>query len=134
MQHHKRTTIIPCVLLAAFILEGSAIASPSSKSLPKNTNVLLITIDTLRFDRIGILSEDKFVKTPHLDALAQKSAVFTRAFAHDPLTRPSHANIMTGTMSPYHGVIDNPGFILEKRFLTLAEHLQQKKYNTAAFT
>lgn len=119
---------------AFFLAVGPAAAGSSTRSLPKSTNVLLITIDTLRYDRIGILSDNLHVKTPNLDALARRSVVFTRAFAHDPLTRPSHANIMTGTMPPYHGVIDNPGFFLENRFLTLAEYLLEKKYETAAFT
>ena len=101
-------------------------------SLPKETNILLITIDTLRYDRIGILS-DKYVKTPHLDNFARRSVVFTKAYAHDVLTRPSHANILTGTTALYHGVIDNPGFRLEDRYLTLAEYLKEKKYRTAAF-
>jgi len=98
----------------------------------EDTNVLLITIDTLRYDRISILS-DKYVKTPHIDDLARRSVIFTRAYAHDSLTRPSHANILTGTTPLYHGVSDNPGFKLESRYLTLTEHLKAERYRTAAF-
>ncbi len=110
----------------------SLLASAPTTPLPADTNVLLITIDTLRYDRVGILC-DRYVKTPNLDAFAREGVIFTRAYAHDPLTRPSHANIMTGTTSLYHGVVDNPGYNLEKRFLTLAEYLKEKKYQTAAF-
>jgi arylsulfatase A-like enzyme/Tfp pilus assembly protein PilF len=109
-------------------LTASAITTPP----PASTNVLLITVDTLRYDRVGILC-DRYVKTPNLDAFAREGVIFTRAFAHDPLTRPSHANIMTGTTSLYHGVVDNPGYSLEKKFLTLAEYLKEKQYQTAAF-
>jgi arylsulfatase A-like enzyme/Tfp pilus assembly protein PilF len=98
----------------------------------KNPNVLLITIDTLRYDRVGFL-DGAHVKTPHLDDLARRSLVFTRAHAHNCLTRPSHANIMTGTTPLYHGVSDNPGFRLESRYLTLAEYLKDLDYRTAAF-
>jgi arylsulfatase A-like enzyme/Tfp pilus assembly protein PilF len=99
---------------------------------PRDVNVLLITIDTLRYDHIGILS-DKYVKTPHLDDLGRRSVIFANAYAHNPLTRPSHTNILTGTLPPYHGVSDNPGFKLESRYLTLAEYLKAQKYKTAAF-
>ena len=106
-------------------------------SLPAKTqeppfNVLLITIDTLRFDRVGIL-DPRHVKTPNMDALAAKSLVFTRAFAHNPVTLPSHANIMTGATSLYHGVSDNTGFKVDKKFLTIAKYLQRFDYRTAAF-
>ena len=101
-------------------------------AVPKDANVLLVTIDTLRYDRVGILC-DKYVKTPNLDALARRSAVFTRAYAHTPLTRPSHTNILTGATPLYHGVSDNPGFKLESRYLTLAEMLKAANYKTGAF-
>ncbi|MCX6568493.1 MAG: sulfatase-like hydrolase/transferase [Candidatus Aminicenantes bacterium] len=119
--------ILPFVLGLAAVLPGLG-----AGAVPKDTNVLLITIDTLRYDRVGILS-DKYVKTPHLDALARRSAVFTRAYAHTPLTRPSHTNILTGTTPLYHGVSDNPGFKLESRYQTLAEFLKGEDYKTGAF-
>jgi len=95
-------------------------------------NVLLITIDTWRYDRLGLL-HSRYVKTPHIDGLARKSFVFKRAFAHNPVTLPSHINILTGTTPLYHGIGDNSGFILEDKFLTLAEYLREKKYKTSAF-
>lgn len=98
----------------------------------KNYNVLLITIDTLRFDRIGVYS-DKYVKTPNLDKFALESFVFTRGFAHNPVTLPSHTNILTGTTPLYHGISDNSGFFLEERFLTIAELLKDNGYETGAF-
>jgi arylsulfatase A-like enzyme/Tfp pilus assembly protein PilF len=104
----------------------------SSPAPPEDTNVLLITVDTLRYDRISILS-DKYVRTPHIDDLARRSVIFTRAYAHNSLTRPSHANILTGTTPLYHGVSDNPGFKLESRYLTLTEYLKADRYRTAAF-
>jgi len=95
-------------------------------------NVLLITVDTLRFDRVGIL-DPRYVKTPNLDALAGKSLLFTRAFAHNPVTLPSHTNILTGTTALYHGVSDNSGFKLDKKILTIPQYLRQHGYQTAAF-
>lgn len=98
----------------------------------ENANILLITIDTLRYDRLGIYDR-KYVKTPNIDALANKSQVFTRAFAHNPVTLPSHVNILTGLTPLYHGISDNSGFKLEERFLTIAEFFKEKSYSTGAF-
>ena len=95
-------------------------------------NVLLITVDTLRYDRLSIYS-DKFVKTPGIDGLAKDSFLFQRGFVHNPVTLPSHTNIMTGTTPLYHGISDNSGFALEEKFLTLAEHLKNNNYETGAF-
>ena len=120
--------------LLCFILMGTAsILFPGPDKSPETDfNVLLITVDTLRFDRVGIL-DPRHVKTPNLDALAERSLVFTRAFAHNPVTLPSHANILTGTTSLYHGVSDNTGFKLDKKFLTIPQYLRRHGYQTAAF-
>lgn len=98
----------------------------------EDLNVLLITIDTLRFDRISFHT-NAHVRTPNIDKLAARSKVFLRAYAHNPVTLPSHVNIMTGITPLHHGISDNLGFKLESRFLTLAEHLRSAGYNTAAF-
>jgi len=95
-------------------------------------NILLITLDTVRQDRVGFYST-AFVKTPNIDGLAAKSLVFMRAFAHNPVTLPSHINILTGVTALYHGVSDNSGFKLDDRVLTVAEFLKAKSFDTGAF-
>jgi arylsulfatase A-like enzyme/Tfp pilus assembly protein PilF len=104
----------------------------AAESQPPAFNVLLITIDTLRYDRVGFL-DSRHVRTPNMDALAARSLVFTRAFAHNPVTLPSHTNILTGATALYHGVSDNTGFKLDKRFLTIPQYLRRSGYKTAAF-
>ncbi len=94
-------------------------------------NVLLITIDTLRADKLSCYG-NKQVKTPHIDELAREGVLFSRAFAHNPLTLPSHANILLGTTPPYHGVHDNMNFAIRDDFITLAEHLKNSGYRTGA--
>ncbi len=101
-----------------------------SRSLER-PNVLLITIDTLRADKLGCYGSPR-VKTPNIDQLAKKSVLFTRAYAHNPLTLPSHANILTGATPLYHGVHDNENFNLRDQFLTLAEYLKNRGYSTGA--
>ncbi|MGB2765445.1 MAG: sulfatase-like hydrolase/transferase [Candidatus Aminicenantaceae bacterium] len=95
-------------------------------------NVLLITIDTLRADRLSCYSR-KYLKTPNIDSLAEKGILFTKTFAHTSTTLPSHTNILLGTLPIYHGVHDNSTFIVKEKFLTLAEHLKNSGYSTGAF-
>jgi len=95
-------------------------------------NVLLITVDTLRPDRLGCFGNAR-VKTSHIDSLARRGALFRRAFAHTPTTLSSHANILLGTTPNYHGVHDNQNFVVREEFLTLAEHLRTSGYARGAF-
>jgi choline-sulfatase len=68
-------------------------------------NVILITLDTVRADRMGFLGSKRGL-TPNLDTLARQSVVFTRAYSQVPLTAPSHATILTGTYPQFHQVND----------------------------
>ena len=114
-------------------LLASAISSPLSAAQRKaGLNVLLVTIDTLRADRIGFY-EPKRPLTPAIDRFAADSAVFLRAFAHTPTTLPSHTNILLGLNPAAHGVHDNANFIVPAGPPTLAEHLKASGYATGAF-
>ncbi|MCP4675575.1 MAG: sulfatase-like hydrolase/transferase [Deltaproteobacteria bacterium] len=95
-------------------------------------NVLLITIDTLRADRLPLYGYEKG-KTPHLDALASQGVVFDKAAAHTPITLPSHTSILTGLYPPQHGVRSNGGFYVHENLTTMAEILKTSRYQTAAF-
>ena len=124
-------------MVAAFllILLGTIVASGlplGPERAQEDVNVLLISIDTIRPDRLSCYSP-KHVQTPRIDALAAKGVLFERAFAHNPMTLPSHVNILTGTTPLYHGVHENSKSILTPDFLTLAEYLKEKGYATGAF-
>jgi arylsulfatase A-like enzyme/Flp pilus assembly protein TadD len=95
-------------------------------------NLLLVTVDTLRPDRLSCYSP-KHLETPRIDALAAKGVLFERAFAHDPITLASHANILLGMTSLAHGVSDNSLSIVAPDNLTLAELLKGRGYATGAF-
>jgi arylsulfatase A-like enzyme/tetratricopeptide (TPR) repeat protein len=95
-------------------------------------NLLLVTVDTLRADRVSAYS-DRHVRTPNIDGLAARGVVFARAFSHCTTTLPAHTNIFLGTTPLYHGVHDNANFVVGREFLTLAEHLKSSGYSTAAF-
>lgn len=99
---------------------------------PADLNVVLITLDTTRADRLGCYGFAG-VETPRIDALAHDGVLFERVTASVPLTFPSHASIFTGLIPPHHGVRDNGGFFLEEAKTTLAERLKAAGYATGAF-
>ncbi|HKT70156.1 MAG TPA: sulfatase-like hydrolase/transferase [Terriglobales bacterium] len=106
-------------------------AGSSLTSWAEPANVILITLDTTRADRMGFLGSSRGL-TPNLDALARQSAVFLRAYSQVPLTTPSHATILTGTYPQFNHVSDL-GAPLEKGLPYLPEILRRHGYRTAAF-
>jgi len=94
--------------------------------------VLLVTIDTLRADHVGAYG-NQLGLTPTVDRLAREGVRFTRAYAHVPLTLPSHTTIMTGTYPMTNGVRDNGSFRFDGKRPTLAGLLKDAGYRTAAF-
>jgi len=93
----------------------------------RRINVLLVTIDTLRADRIGAGI------APGIDRLAAASVQFTAARAAVPLTLPSHTTIHTGLLPPIHGVHENGVAFESDAHPTLATLLKRAGYRTAAF-
>ena len=90
-----------------------------------------MTIDTLRADELGVYGAAPS-PTPRLDALAQESAVFERAVAPLPMTRPSHFSLFTSRYPREHGVLNNR-IALPEAELTLAEAFRDAGYRTGAF-
>jgi arylsulfatase A-like enzyme/Tfp pilus assembly protein PilF len=99
---------------------------------PSDLNVVVVTLDTLRADRLGCYGF-RGVDTPNIDAVASEGVVFEQATATAPMTLPSHASIFTGLIPPNHGVRDNGGFFVEETATTLAERLQDAGWTTGAF-
>lgn len=106
--------------------------SASGQAAGKATNVLIVTIDTLRADRLGSYGYRE-ASTPHLDALAARGQRFSQATTVTPLTLPAHSSLFTGTYPAFHGVRDNGGFYLEDSQTTLAEILRQDGFRTGGF-
>lgn len=98
----------------------------------KDYNVILITVDTLRADKVGAYGNAR-VKTPTMDDFAARGIRYERCIAQTPLTLPSHTTIMTGTLPVHHGVRDNGGFVVPSELVTMAETFKAKGYDTAAF-
>ncbi|HWW83239.1 MAG TPA: sulfatase, partial [Vicinamibacterales bacterium] len=95
-------------------------------------NVLLITIDTLRVDRVGVFGGPAGL-TPNLDRLGSEGLRLTRAYSAAPLTLPSHTSILTGVSPPVHGVRANGIFRLGPTLPTLATIFKTAGYRTGAF-
>ena len=114
------------------ILSLAAMLAACGESEPRPRNLLLITLDTLRADRLGSYGYAA-ARTPNLDRLAGRGLRFERAATVVPLTLPAHASLMTGTHPGFHGVRDNGGFYLEDEAETLAEVLRANRLRTGAF-
>ena len=120
MRHHF-VLLLPLLLT----LTGAA----SQRRVP---DLILITLDTVRADRIGAYGY-KSAATPNLDRLAAEGVRFTDATAHAPLTGPSHASILTGLYPSRLGVRDNAAAPLPDSAVTLTETLRDAGFRTGAF-
>src|SRR5215212_4203725 len=116
---------IVAAMAAATVACGSGVSRTSGPAA--RPNILLVTIDTLRADRIGV------GVAPNVDRLAAAGLRFTAARSAAPLTLPSHATILTGLLPPAHGVHENGVDSLDDRHQTLAKILRGAGYRTAAF-
>jgi arylsulfatase A-like enzyme len=117
-------------LLAALLVVGLALAGCSRE--PRQPNVLLLTIDTLRADHLGCYGGTR-VATPNIDRLAREGALFENAACPMPMTRPSLTTIHTSLHPREHGVVNN-AVPLAPDSVTLATTLATAGYATAAFT
>jgi arylsulfatase A-like enzyme/Tfp pilus assembly protein PilF len=95
-------------------------------------NVILITIDTLRSDRLSCYGSD-LVETPNIDSFASEGVLFSNAASTVPFTLPAHSSILTGLYPPGHGVRENVGYNLDPSIPTLAEVLSSGGWATAGF-
>jgi arylsulfatase A-like enzyme/Tfp pilus assembly protein PilF len=127
-----RRLVPPFLLVLLFGFSTAAVQRPRAPSRPSQyPNVILITLDTTRADRMGFLGSKRGL-TPNLDAMAQQGVVFTRAYSHVPLTTASHTTIFTGTYPQFNHVNDF-GVPLSPKLPYLPELLHQRGYQTGAF-
>lgn len=105
---------------------------PSRPARDPGASVLLISIDTLRADALGAYGK-KDAATPWMDRLAAEGVRFAEARAHNVVTLPSHANLLSGQPPFVHGVRDNSGFRFPETIPTLATLLRDRGWRTGAF-
>jgi arylsulfatase A-like enzyme len=123
MKAPSRRSLAP-ILLA---LVGCGPSTP-----PRETarSVILLSIDTLRADRLGCYGNERDL-TPAMDALAARGALFTDSVASAPWTVPTHMSLLTGTHPATHRV-DGHRRALPADLPTLAEHLAAQGFTTGA--
>ena len=110
--------------------DARAPAGPESDAPPPD--LVLVTIDTLRADRLPAWGYEG-VETPHIDALVRRGVRFASAVSTVPFTLPAHSSILTGRYPPAHGVRENVGYVLGEELTTLAELLGRTGYDTGGF-
>ena len=121
-------TLLLGVALAAAAASRARSPEPAPASRP---NFVLLTLDTTRADHLGCYGW-AHARTPNLDALARRGALFERCDTAAPITLPSHATILTGLFPTRHGVRDNGIFVLPANVETAATRLRAAGYDTAA--
>jgi choline-sulfatase len=109
-----------------------ALALIAAASAAPPPNLLLVTIDTLRADRLHAYGYTA-IETPATDRLARAGVLVQDATVQAPQTRPSHASILTGRWPFEHGIRDNFSPPLDPRHPTLATALRARGYATGAF-
>ena len=119
-----------------FIVASALLAACCGRAEPPATSgnppVILISIDTLRSDRLPAYGYGG-VETPHIDALRRDGVLYERAYTHAPLTLPAHASMLTGLTPTEHGVRNNIGYPFDgAKLTTLAEILRGRGYATGA--
>jgi arylsulfatase A-like enzyme/Flp pilus assembly protein TadD len=116
----------------AIVGAGLALARRGPATPPAPASLLLVTIDTLRADRVGAWGGPAGL-TPTLDALAARGTTFAEVVSSVPLTLPSHSTIFSGLEPLHHGVRDNGTYVFPEKTDTLATLLQARGWATGAF-
>ncbi len=128
-----RITRRPVLFAAGLtVLLAAAIGGYAWRHSTPRRNLILITLDTTRADRLGCYGHPA-AKTPAMDRLAERGVLFERAYAPVPLTLPSHATILTGLYPPEHGLRVNGQGALPAGIPTLTTGMNDAGYETGAF-
>lgn len=131
MKHRLQIVVILIALVATGLIWLNR-GRQASQGHVKLRGVVLISIDTLRADRLGCYGYDK-PTSPNMDALAAGAVRFEHVTAPVALTLPSHSTMLTGTIPPWHGVRGNLHFRLGDSNVTVAERLAAAGYRTGGF-
>jgi choline-sulfatase len=119
-------------LLLVFVLAGCSRAGDESAVSVPGAPVIIISIDTLRADRLPAWGYGG-VETPAIDSLRRDSILYRNAWSHAPTTLPSHVSIFTGLLPPAHGVRNNLGYVFDgTKHATLPKLLQGSGYASGA--
>jgi choline-sulfatase len=127
-----RTRTLAVAALAAGAAAAVGVTAWGRWRAARPPNLLLVSLDTLRADRVGCYGYAA-AQTPRLDDLAARGLRFAQATTVVPLTLPAHSSLFTGAFPARHAVRDNGGFYLGDEQTTLAEVLREHGYRTGGF-
>ena len=116
--------------LLGVIAVSCLLGSTACSNRPATPNIILISIDSLRPDRLGIYGYERDT-SPNIDRLASESVVFDNAFSTTSWTLPSHVSMLTGLYPEVHGVFKGKQRVGENAVLC-SEGLQELGYQTLA--
>lgn len=133
----RRRILDPCLLTVAYLVACLGCSRPSTPSPARALSnelpdVLLLTLDTFRADRLGIMGHPRGL-TPALDAVLRQSVLCSDAQTPVPLTAPAHATLFSGVDPQDHGVRENALFHLSPEVLTIPSALQKAGWKTSGF-
>lgn len=121
----------PFVIVLALVIAAGAGWWWRTRTPPQGP-IILISIDTLRADRLPAYGYTG-IRTPAIDALAAEGVLFEHAYTHSPQTLPAHTSIFSGRLPFANGVRDNIGFTVKDDEVLLAQRLRDEGYATGAF-
>jgi arylsulfatase A-like enzyme len=144
----RSADVLPVAITVFVIAGGLVVASVSlgcGARPAARPNVILISIDTLRADRLNTYGYRARATSPEMDALARDGIVFEKAITASPWTTPAHMSLLTSLTPSAHGIVASFGDLesqlernvvqrLPEERVTLAEALAAHGYTTAAFT
>jgi arylsulfatase A-like enzyme len=135
------------VLALCLLVGRSRHPAPAPDPTRERYNVVLVSIDTLRADRLGCYGYSERPTSPSIDALARESVLFENYITAAPWTTPSHLSLFTSLYPSSHGVMmsfrdmwsglrfgETSFHKLPDSRVTLAEVLSERGFATAAFT
>ncbi len=120
-----------CLGLILAGLGGFAAAETPAGKLTKHPDIVVVTVDTLRFDRVSFYGYRR-PTTPHVDALLEGGVRFTQARVPEPLTAPSMTSMLTSLHPHEHGASRN-GLRMRPSLPSFVQILRHHGYETAAF-
>jgi arylsulfatase len=129
MTSTPRSTLFPSDRLGRILAYLALVLACGSA--PESSHVVIVVIDTLRADRLGVERDGRSL-TPFLDSLSDRAVVYRNAYAPSPWTNPSVASLLTSRFPSQHGIVwfDT---VLSESEETLAEVLRKHGYATAGF-
>ncbi|MBI5118857.1 sulfatase [Candidatus Poribacteria bacterium] len=140
----RKKILLAALLIIILLLSGAVLFFKSGRfktgkmeaylkqTRENRPNIVLITLDTLRQDRLGCYGS-KSTRTPNLDTLFRDGIGFSNANTCAPITLASHTSILTGLYPTFHGVRDNGLYVLRENVPTITGALKAGGYRTGAF-